>query len=361
MNINIECPISSLGYGSIGRNIIPELQKLGHKVSLKPIGPVIVESQEEKDSIELALIGEPLPDAPTIKIWHQHELETDFGDGKKYGFPIFELDTFNTQEIQSLSSVNVINCSKWAEQICHNNGILNTVGVVPLGYDPKVFYPKEMEKSDTFNILTIGKWEVRKGHYELPDIILTAFASEKLHHIRNFHETKPIVLNVCCTNPFYSQSETESWERYYIHKFKNSGIRVNFIDRLDSQNGVRSLILANHVTCNPTHAEGWGLEALETLACGRYLVTTKYGGSTEFLKSSYSQYEVEPAIDGKWFFGHGNWLRFTEDVVNTMVGELIDVYTDFCFGNLKQNTDGYTKIKDFTWENSANKLLSIME
>mgnify|MGYP003439937501 CR=1 FL=1 len=359
--INLEAPINSLGYGTIGRNLIPELKKLGVKVNLLPIGEVKTENAKEKSAIDWAIANAQFSDlsCPTVKIWHQHDMLSSIGTGNKYGFPIFELDRFSQKEIDSLLSVNVINCSYWAEEICKANGI-NSVGVVPLGYNPEVFYPSEYPSTDVIKILTIGKWEIRKGHFELPDYLIDFIESLRQSDFNAYkafpyEKQREIELNVCCHNPFYTDMENKSWEDYYKYKLEKY-CKVNFIPRLKTQEDVRDLISSNHISFLPSHSEGWGLEALETLACARQLVTTKYGGATEYYGKYNFTPELEPAIDGKWFFGQGSWLKFNYDVRADLLNQLDDAFK----GCEKENKIGLEVAKQFTWAESAKKLCNIV-
>jgi glycosyltransferase involved in cell wall biosynthesis len=351
--LSLNCSINSLGYGTIGRNLIPELKKLNIKVNLFPIGDISVENAEEKDVINWALSNTQFSNlsCPLVKVWHQNEMLSEFGSGEKYGFAIFELDRFNKIELESLSKVKVINCSKWAEEVCKANGI-KSHGVVPLGYNPKTFYSKPIPSLDTFKILTMGKWEIRKGHYELPDLLIRAIEQQR---IDNPHHPNLFELSICCYNPFYTTAENKSWEDYYKYKL-SPYCKLNFIERLKTQEDVRDLILANHISFLPSHSEGWGLEALETLACGRHLVTTKYAGATEYFGKYNFDIELELAIDGKWFFGQGNWLKFTDKVKDDLVDQLL-----FSFENCyEENKDGLKIAEKFTWKESARKLCKII-
>lgn len=346
-NINLICPINKLGYGTIGRNILPILRKMGVIVSLFPIGNVQVDNAEEKEAVLWAIENAKLFDssAPSVKIWHQHDMAQRVGNGKAYGFPIFELDTFSPQEINSLSSVSVINCSKWAEEICRANGVFGLAGIVPLGYNEKVFRPGPIPKTDTLRIFNMGKWEIRKGHDVLPDIFRSAFSPSD--------NVELFMLN---DNPFYSPEENKSWRDFYTHKLRGYGYKVTFIDRVETQQEVAAIINNCHCGFFPTRAEGWNLEALETLACGRKLVTTKYSGHTEFTNGHYDSFDLEPAIDGKWFHGQGKWLKIDDEVYLDLVNQLKAIKLEFDSGpfvvqNLAEN---------FTWLDSAKKLCEVV-
>ena len=63
----------------------------------------------------------------------------------------------------------------------------------------------------------------------------------------------------------------------------------------------------------PVRAEGWNLELLELLSCGKHVITTDYSGHTEFINNSNSRIieidKLETAQDGVWFHGTGEWAE----------------------------------------------------
>ena len=66
----------------------------------------------------------------------------------------------------------------------------------------------------------------------------------------------------------------------------------------------------------PSLAEGWNLEALEMMACGKQVIITDFSAHTEFCTKENADLvsisDTEPAFDGKWFFGQGNWAKIGE-------------------------------------------------
>lgn len=349
MNINLQAPVNKLGYGTVARNLLPELKKLGVNVSLFPLGNIEVDSAEEKEAVIWALKNAETFDynAPSVKIWHQHDLATRVGNGPHYGWPIFELDTFTPLEKHHLNSVNVINCSKWAQSTCIVNGIDTCVGVVPLGYNPAVFYPAPMpiRVDPIFRVFNIGKWEIRKGHDILPRIFRAAFSP-----------SDDVSLTMVCDNPFYTAKENDEWRDYYRKSL--AGYKLQIVPRLETQYHVAELIRSHHCGFFPSRAEGWNLEALETLASNRMLVTTKYSGQTEFTGCEYNNMPpMELAIDGKWFKGQGNWLAIEGWVFDDLVAQLRAAYDSFRSG---PNVDGQIKPNDFTWFNSAKLLCKVL-
>jgi glycosyltransferase involved in cell wall biosynthesis len=262
--------------------------------------------------------------------------------------PIFELDTFTEQEKSELSKVQIINCTKWAEEVCHKNGLTNTVGIVNLGYDPGIFYPKERPKNDLFTVLNVGKIEIRKTHDLIPDIFSTAFS-----------KADQVSLIMSWGNPFYSEDETNSWHRYYDKKL--SGYNVSFIGRTNNQEQLANIMRSADVGLFPARAEGWNLDMLEMMACGKPCVTTNYSGHTEFINNinslSIKPVEFELAIDGKWFFGAGEWMKITNENIKELA-RLLQLYYKNWKENSLQNIS--STVKNFTWENSAKQLLEIL-
>ena len=60
------------------------------------------------------------------------------------------------------------------------------------------------------------------------------------------------------------------------------GHKVRFIDRVGTHQEVYNIM--SRVDCGvfPSRAEGWNLELLELMACGKHVITTDYSAHTEF-------------------------------------------------------------------------------
>lgn len=347
--------VNKLSYGRVTINLLIQLQKLGVKVNLIPIGgPEAIECEgKEKGAIDWGLENckTLTTNAPIVKCWHANDMRIpEILDGPLYGFTIFELDTFTPQEKEQLSQVKIINCTKWATQICHQNGLTNTVGVVNLGVDLDIFKPIEREKNSLFNVLNVSKIEIRKGHDIIPDIFSLAFKKED-----------KVMLTMCWDNPFYSQGEKDSWVRFYEKKL--DGFCFSFIPRLNSQYEVSSLMNRADIGLFPSRAEGWGLDILEMMACGKPVIGTNYSGHTEFIDTTYSvtPTELELAIDSKWFFAQGRWAKISDKNVEEFSTLLRRYYEEWIRTyNAPIKNNNRTIAESFTWENSAKQLLEIL-
>ena len=349
--INIIAPINPLGYGVAGWNITKELSKLTD-ISLWPIGNVNATCQEDADILQKAMSNALFfdCDAPCLKIWHQHDMAQFVGTGQKVGFPIFELDEFNEVEKHHLSKLDkIFVCSHWAKTVVLMNLYRpsSEVQVIPLGVDTNLFKPKanESEKTIFFNC---GKWEIRKGHDVLVNIFNKAFEPED-----------DVELWMMTDNPFLSEAEGNTWKNLYLNSKLSD--KIKFIDRVNTHEEVYNIMAQTDCGIFPSRAEGWNLELLEMLACGKEVVTTKYSAHTEFCDEQNAHLvdidKTELAFDGKWFNGKcGKWATISDNQIDVFVEHLRKIHKDKKNGSLKINQAGVDTATKFSWQNSALKV-----
>jgi len=359
MDINLISPINTLGYGVVGCNVFQSLVADGHDVAYFPLGnvswPANNELQKKFDDA-IARAQRYNSNAPSLRIWHQYELDMFPGKGLRIGWPIFELNRFNDREMHNLSNVdNLIVCSDWAKNVIKENGIDVPVTVAPLGIDPKIFFVDEAERAkraywqkDTTIFINMGKWEKRKGHDEL----IAAFCAA-------FQPGDNVELWMINDNPFIGH-ENFQWKQKYAST--NMVGHIKFFPRLDSHDQIRKIF--NHVDCGvfPSHAEGWNLEIPELMACGAHIISTNYSGHTQFLTEENSLMldvtGMEPAIDGKWFNGQGDWATFD---LAQLVAHMRTVHERKQSGQLGLNIAGIETAKGLTWANTTKSVLECIE
>lgn len=342
--INVHAPINKLGYGYVGYNFIKHMDCFVY-----PIGKVEVDSADGIQ--EKFLLNKYSPFNNTLKIYHQHSLFERVGNGTYTAFPIFELDRFTEQELYSLSTPDkIVVCSEWARRILTENNLENG-HVVNLGIDPSIFNREGVEqgKNRPYVFFNAGKWETRKGH----DVLIKAF-------LNAFSVKDNVELWMMPTNPFLSVEEDEEWRRKYTaHKLWS---KIKLLPRVSTQADMAAII--KRVDCGvfPARAEGWGLEGLECLACGKELITTNYSGHTEYATVENSHLiefrYLEPAIgqnntEKGWFKGQGNWGSFDVEAMEQLVDHLKYCYRE----RPAKNKADYSK---FSWANLAPRLERIV-
>jgi glycosyltransferase involved in cell wall biosynthesis len=115
----------------------------------------------------------------------------------------------------------------------------------------------------------------------------------------------------------------------------------------------------------PSRAEGWNLEILEMMSCGKHIITTDVTGHTEFCDQYNSSLIypdcMETAFDGQFFYGQGEWYTIEDEHVDQIAEFMYyDIHIPKQENKLKQNKEGIKTAKQFTWEHSAKKLYDIL-
>lgn len=355
--INLVAPINTLGYGICGYNILRELIKLDTRIALYPVAKP--ESMEDNTSITKAINNQLMirKDFPCVKIWHQNDLFSSVGNGKYFGFPIFELTEFNDVEVCSLKHCDeIMVCSKWAKDVILSNNLGfedGQVHVIPLGVDRNIFtdQPEQSFKRPSTVFFNCGKWEKRKGH----DILIECFNMA-------FEHTDDVELWMMCDNPFIGQYN-QKWAELY----KNSklGTKIKLIPRQASQRDVYKVMSQADCGVFPARAEGWNLELLEMMSCGKQVITTNYSAHTEFCNKNNSMLvevnNFETAFDGLFFDGkYGYWAEINEQQKEQVVEYMRDVHKKKQSGNLLFNHSGVKTAKEFSWKKSAEEMLNVI-
>lgn len=348
-NIKILTPINNLGYGVAGYNLFKELYKLYSSTALYPISQP--EFIDEYVQAGMSNRSKNNQNSPCVKIWHQNDIHSFVGKGLHVGFPIFELTEFSKEERLSMSHCDkLFVCSEWAKNVLYNqNGwSCPSVHVVPLGVDSEVFRPCLSSRQPTI-FFNCGKWEKRKGH----DVLLECFNFA-------FESTDNVELWMMCDNPFIG-ANNEKWMNLY----KNSplGHKVRFIPRQKTHKDVYNIMKQTDCGVFPARAEGWNLELLEMMSCGKAVIATNYSAHTEFCSKDncylVNPDGLEPAFDGVFFSGsHGEWASLQKNSKEQIIEHMRTVHKIKQQGSLKINTKGVQTSLKFSWRNSAQELLN---
>ena len=360
MELNLIAPISKYtSYGYVSQNIIKQFIKHGIKVNLKPIGPIVIDT-EAGYSEYIEQCNNQLsdnPNVPNLIIFHHFALKQHIRPNQvNVGFPIFEVNHFNQEEIDNLQSVNrlFITC-KWYQRVL-DKFVKTHSDIVNLGYDEDIFYSENKDSTNVpssantsqVRFLNIGKWEIRKGH----DILARAFGEV-------FKDIDDVSLTLASTNDFIGQ-DNNKWLNYCKLFVKPE--QLNIAPRLDSAVQVAALIRSHDVGVYPSRAEGWNMGLLECLAMDKLCIATNYSAHTEYInKGNCAQIEIfeeEPAFDGQFFFGNGTWASLKGKSYEQLKECLLDAYKTIrerCSYPQPEN-----QINQFTWANSVKHMKQLL-
>lgn len=351
--LNLVAPINNLGYGIAGYNIAKNLIKLDNRVTLYPISQP--ETFDNMMEINRGINNQFLlrKDFPCVKIWHQHDLFSSIGKGKYFGFPIFELTEFSEIEKISMKHCDALFvCSQWAKDIIVNNDIFpeNNVHIIPLGVDMDIFKhnPNAPKRKSTV-FLNCGKWEKRKGH----DILVECFNNA-------FDINDDVELWMMCDNPFIGNLNTE-WQNLY--KKSKLGHKIKLIPRQNTQNDLYNIIVQSDCGVFPARAEGWNLELLEMMACGKMVIATNYSAHTQFCNDNNCMLvdinNMETAFDGVFFSGkYGTWAEIAEPQKEQIISHMRLAHKKKQSGEDIINKAGIETAKQFSWSSSAKEILN---
>lgn len=351
-NLNLFCPINGTGYGITSLNITKALSSSDIDISLFPIGNhVECNNEQEKELIKKLLDKGNNFDysAPCLKIWHQYDLATRIGNGHYYTFPFFEINKLTNREIHHLNySDFIFVASDWAKNVLRSNGVNKPIYTAPLGVDMNIFQSSNNKirfEKPNYIFFHIGKWEHRKSQ----DVLLQAFDAA-------FDINDNVELYLLPFNPFLNEQENKYWFNLVENcKLKD---KIKIFGRLDTQYQVAKFIENCDCGVFISRAEGWNNEIIETMAMNKPVIVTNYSAHTQYCDPNNSYLvditETEPANDGKWFNGFGNWAKIGQSQFEQIVHHMKDVYNN----RIDTNPNGILTAKKHSWINTANVIQS---
>ncbi|WP_411280678.1 glycosyltransferase [Gemmatimonas sp.] len=351
--LNFIAPFCRTGYGIAGAHLLHAMIGLNADVSYFPLGavdPSILPFPE----LESALAAQDRFDTTvaSVRLSQQFDLALHVGKGPRIGFPIFELDRFDQRALHHLKSQDrLLVCSEWARGVLLQNGIWKMpVDIVPLGVDRSIFHEK-LPTGTTVDtqFLSVGKLEPRKGQLEL----LRAFESA-------FTPSDPVRLTFICANPFLTEKEMEA----RCKPFRTSKLarRITLVTRsYATQSEVARAMAMSDCGVFISRAEGWNLEALEMLSCGRQVIATNYSAHTEFLNGSNARLVEIDGVQQARADALGAWAAWDTRQHDALVEQLCAVHAARRSGPLPLNEAGLDTAKQFSWTSAARSLLAAVQ
>lgn len=356
-SIQINSPIGYTGYGVVGWNICKELYtRKDIDITVFPISPnkfgelPKLDTEDENKQLQDMVIKDFDPKGTCIKIWHQFDLAERIGTGKYVAFPFFELDIFNSRELIHLKVPDqLVVASQWAKGILIDQGIKSQIDVVPLGVNTEIFdhnMCKDKGDDDPYVFMVGGKWEIRKAYDVLLQVFTKAFTKD---------DNVELWIAASSDKTCFSEKELNDWHNYYLTSPLKD--KITIIPRVKTQKDVAEKMSKADCGIFLSRAEGWNLELLEMMSMGKPIITTNYSAHTEFCNSNNANLidivETEPAYDGKWFFGNGNWAKLGDSQLNQAVELMRHMYKT----KTRKNPEGIKTGQKFSWKNSVDQLL----
>jgi glycosyltransferase involved in cell wall biosynthesis len=350
-SINLTAPINGLGYGVVGLNALVGLDAIGCSPALWVLGqPEAFPEHRECLAKAIRRTGEYDRLAPSVRIWQQFELAQHVGKGCHAAVTYFERDLLYPNEVHHLQCQDVVIASSpWMNEVLVENGIpAERIRLAYPGIDRRIFRPAPPSPPGPTRFLAVGKWEVRKGH----DVLVQAFH-------RAFRDDDKVELVLLTANPFLTPEEDREWRELYTKS--PLGHKVRILGRLLSQRDVALVMTDADCGVFLSRAEGWNLDLAEMLAMGRHCIATNFSAHAAFANEANCRLveinSLEPAYDGRWFFGHGNWAELGERQILEAAEHMRSIHELKQAGRLGTNEAGVASLKELTWENFARQIV----
>lgn len=353
--INLIGPPCISGYGL---SLINILEQLGDEVALFPIG-MVDPPEESRGVVRSALDRAKFYDdaAPSVRIYHAFGQAEPVGRGPKVGYPFFEIDPLQPNEVHHANKLDMLLvASGWAADVSRRSGVTVPIRVVPLGVDRRIFHEGiRVTRTDADTVfLNVGKFTLNKGH----DFLIEAFN-------RAFTPRDPVKLLAAGYNVHIGDRGNAHWKDLYEGSPLGVAGKVRVLPRLRTQHDVALLMASSDVGVFPARAEGWNLDLLEMLSCGKPVIATSYSAHTEFCTPENSSLipvdGLEEANDGIWFHGEGYWAHLGDDQMDFTVEAMRSAHKAKLSGDLGVNRAGIETAIEYSWANTVAVLRSTIE
>jgi len=218
--------------------------------------------------------------------------------------------------------------------------------VIPHGVDPKIFYPIELKvgdkiKVDPMNTPNPFRFLMNKGLRNMEDRGGVQYGIKA--YIEEF-DGKDTELHIKI-NPAYG---IPNLNEMFPELKDRADVVFHTINYTQKQ--LNELYNKCDVFLSPTRAEAFNIPCLEALACGKPVITTNYGGQTDFVTNSngwlvdYKLTEVTHELE----YENCHWGTPDHDHLKSQMG--------LSTGHTITPEQCVESIKDLTWENTAIKI-----
>lgn len=209
-------------------------------------------------------------------------------------YTMFEATRWPENQVSAANCANEVWVpSKWCADTLRASGCNRPIRIINLGFDKDAYYPGKRLKHKAFTIGFAGAAVGRKGF----DLLIKAFLEE-------FDATDNVRLLIRTSNYWQSDIPKDP--------------RIQLIDGVLDLAGMRDFYLSCDLLVLPSRGEGFGLTALEAMACGTCVAVTDFGGSKEYLGDDtlriacgmQSANGFQGCIDGYWASPSMQSLRY---------------------------------------------------
>lgn len=271
---------------------------------------------------------------------------------KLVGYLVFEGDKIPLTWEKACNEEEILEIwcpSKHTKDAILNAEVNKDVRVIPHGFSEEIFKPSlENNRGDgdrNFRFLFVGGWARgildRKGVHHL----IAAFKSE-------FRRDEKVEL-ILKINTSYGGNSVD-----FINSMKlPDGASVHLILDMLHPNRLADLYRSSDVFVCTSRAEAFNMPVLEAMACGNYIITTTFGGMSDYVPkwNKFVSGKLVPAskFTPELYYERANWLDCDMDELKSHLRWCFENQQKVKYGG-KKNAKSSLK---WTWDNVAQKII----
>ncbi len=263
---------SPSGYATSSRELVIALDRCTIDVRLACIwGNDFTEPLTGDPRID-QLRARPKDTALPQVVYHQGDSFIKNSGRYRIGYTMIETDRLPDEWVYQANQMDEVwTPTHWGAEVFRASGVRRPVYVVPLGVNPDYFHPgiTGHKPGNRFVFLSIFEWIERKA----PDVLIRAYQ-------KTFRRSDDVVLVL----KIFNHDPTLDLARRIGELIRSDSPPIVVLpNQKIAAYQVGQLYRSADCFVLPTRGEGWGMPALEAMACGLPVISTDWSGQTEFL------------------------------------------------------------------------------
>jgi len=285
---------------------------------------------------------------------------------RNIGYTFFE-NELNEVSVKNAAKYDlVLGGSTWNLEKLREKGIMNSEVLIQ-GIDPLVFFPGQPKNdNELFVIFSGGKFELRKGQ----DLVIKAVGIMQQRHpdvvlINAWYNMWPKSMELMSVSKhidFKLRGDAQNWSELMNNLCADNGMDPSRVISLNvvPNKELRDIYLNTDIGLFPNRCEGGtNLVLMEYMASGRSVIASYNTGHKDVLNDLYS-YRLMKMNNFRLSDSGGNiWADWYEPDLEEILEKLETAYSDRSQTRKKGVVAGEI-MKQFTWKNSAHKLLEVL-
>lgn len=359
MKLLVNAPINALSFGNVSVNILRQFYKKNVELTFFPIGDKI--DLEAYDKIEDGFIkyiqsatnsrlDTIKKDVPCLKLWHIFGSEVRNTKCQSL-FTFHEVSDLTGTEKNLLElQDSIFVTSNYTKRIFEINGLKN-VTFVPLGFDTDFHNTGRTYLEDKIHFGLMGKFEKRKNSARIIKIWLKLFGNNPKYQ-----------LSCAVSNPFLDKTRFQN-EMLKILEGKQYN-NINFVPYMQTNSEVNDYLNSIDIDLGGlSGAEGWNLPSFNATALGKWSIVLNATAHKDWATTSncilIEPTSLKDCYDDVFFkkgqaFNQGQFFDISDEEMENAILKSASYAK-------KPNPEGLKLQQDFTYEKTAETLLSVIK